>query len=354
MTAHPSVSSPLRKPLRLWPGVSLGVLILVLRFLPPYIAPPLFEADTAMMVVLIAFLGAILASVLVLLWWLFFSRAPWVERFLALGLVAVGFLRRAARGRRLDHHRRDGDALRHPGDPDRGTRLRGLGGADAALHRWRAPRDDGGGDPAGLLVAGPDPHRRLHRQHETRLRLALDADAGRAPARRRSERAATGRGAGAHGRARRRTGERTGSRPGVHCGRPAPACGRRGADSHAGGDAAHHRQPPAWCPRTCRRRPGWPSGRASADRAATGSCAARASRPTGARRRRSRCGAAPSGRAGRRSRSPAIASTRRNSAARTKWSRATTRRPARRCGSTATARASGNRTAAPARAARRP
>jgi outer membrane protein assembly factor BamB len=92
MTAQPPVASTLRRPLRLWPGVSLGVLILVLRFLPPQIAPSLFEADTAMMVVLVAFLGALVASLLVLLWWLFFSRAPWVDRLLALGLVALGFL----------------------------------------------------------------------------------------------------------------------------------------------------------------------------------------------------------------------------------------------------------------------
>jgi len=92
MTAHPPVGPAFRKPLRLWPGISLAVLILALRFVPPYAAPPLFEADTAMTVVLLALLGALVASVLVLVWWLFFSRARWVDRFLALGLVAVGFL----------------------------------------------------------------------------------------------------------------------------------------------------------------------------------------------------------------------------------------------------------------------
>jgi outer membrane protein assembly factor BamB len=92
MTPQPPVPPTSRKPLRLWPGVSLGVLILVFRFLPPWIAPALFEADTAMNVVLFTFLGALLASMLVLAWWLFFSRAPWRDRLLALGLVVAGFL----------------------------------------------------------------------------------------------------------------------------------------------------------------------------------------------------------------------------------------------------------------------
>ncbi|MEO5819275.1 MAG: PQQ-binding-like beta-propeller repeat protein [Vicinamibacteraceae bacterium] len=92
MHTHPLVTASPGTPLRLWPGVWLGLLILVLRFVPPQVAPRLFEADTAMMVVLLSFLGALVASLLVLLWWLFFSRAPWMERLLALGLVALGFL----------------------------------------------------------------------------------------------------------------------------------------------------------------------------------------------------------------------------------------------------------------------
>jgi outer membrane protein assembly factor BamB len=92
MTAHPPAGSTLRKPLRLWPGVALGVLIVVLHYVVPEIVPPLFEADTAMTIVLFGFLGTMLASVLVLVWWLLFSRARWVDRLLALGLVAVGFV----------------------------------------------------------------------------------------------------------------------------------------------------------------------------------------------------------------------------------------------------------------------
>jgi outer membrane protein assembly factor BamB len=78
--------------LRLWPGVALAILIVALRWVPGAIAPALFEADTAMSVVLFSFLGALVASILVLAWWLLFSRAAWIERGLALGLIVVGFL----------------------------------------------------------------------------------------------------------------------------------------------------------------------------------------------------------------------------------------------------------------------
>ena len=61
MTAHTPAGSTLRKPLRLWPGVALGVLILVLRFVAPQVAPRLFEADMALNVALFAFLTAPLA-----------------------------------------------------------------------------------------------------------------------------------------------------------------------------------------------------------------------------------------------------------------------------------------------------
>jgi outer membrane protein assembly factor BamB len=65
------------KSLRLWPGAALAAILAFAMYLLPLVAP-----------------GAGLASVLtgfaailsILLWWLFFSRAPWLER---LGAVAV-------------------------------------------------------------------------------------------------------------------------------------------------------------------------------------------------------------------------------------------------------------------------
>jgi outer membrane protein assembly factor BamB len=69
-----------RKPLRLWPGVVIVILQLLLPFAIPIVAP-----DN----LLFAALAGPAAGVAVLLWWLFLSRAPWVERLGALGLIIV-------------------------------------------------------------------------------------------------------------------------------------------------------------------------------------------------------------------------------------------------------------------------
>jgi outer membrane protein assembly factor BamB len=92
MTTQSTVGPRPRKPLRLWPGVALGVVILALRYVVPEIGNWVLEPDTALTVALVAFLGSIVAAILILAWWLLFSRAPWVDRLLALGLVVVGFL----------------------------------------------------------------------------------------------------------------------------------------------------------------------------------------------------------------------------------------------------------------------
>ena len=76
MTAHESTR---RKPLRLWPGVALAMLVVLVRFIAP------FFPDGAM----IGLLGAVAGGALILLWWLFFSRAPWVERLGAVVLMIV-------------------------------------------------------------------------------------------------------------------------------------------------------------------------------------------------------------------------------------------------------------------------
>ncbi len=69
-----------RKPVRLWPGVLLAVLLLVVRFGLPLVWP-----DGAIFGVL----GAVASGLLILLWWLLFSRAPWSERIGAVVLMIV-------------------------------------------------------------------------------------------------------------------------------------------------------------------------------------------------------------------------------------------------------------------------
>src|SRR5580658_8549789 len=69
-----------RKPLRLWPGVVIVVLQLLLLFAVPLVVP-----DT----LLYGVLGGVVAAFAVVLWWVFFSRAAWSERLGAVGLIVV-------------------------------------------------------------------------------------------------------------------------------------------------------------------------------------------------------------------------------------------------------------------------
>jgi hypothetical protein len=73
--------SSVRKPLRLWPGVAAAAVLVVLRFIVPAVLP---DGSS------IGMLGAMAAGLLILLWWLFFSRAAWIERIGALVLIVIG------------------------------------------------------------------------------------------------------------------------------------------------------------------------------------------------------------------------------------------------------------------------
>jgi outer membrane protein assembly factor BamB len=73
----------LRKPLRLWPGVAAVVLLWLARFGLKIAIPGFTGFQLGMMWAL----GAALA---VILWWIFFSRAPWSERLGAIVMMIVG------------------------------------------------------------------------------------------------------------------------------------------------------------------------------------------------------------------------------------------------------------------------
>ncbi len=70
-------------PLRLWPGVALVIVMVVMVVGAPLVMP---DAELP-----IGLIGAMIAAVGILLWWLFFSRAAWVERIggILLMIVAV-------------------------------------------------------------------------------------------------------------------------------------------------------------------------------------------------------------------------------------------------------------------------
>jgi outer membrane protein assembly factor BamB len=75
--------TPARKPLRLWPGVVAVVLQWVGLLIVPRVAP---DAGLA------GLLGAAVCALAFVVWWLFFSRAPWLERVGALLLAPLAVL----------------------------------------------------------------------------------------------------------------------------------------------------------------------------------------------------------------------------------------------------------------------
>jgi outer membrane protein assembly factor BamB len=83
------VASTGRRPLRLWPGLALAALLVLAR----YVLPP-FAGDAEILslpLAVIGVIGGVLAAAGILLWWLFFSRAPWLERIGVLVLLGVAF-----------------------------------------------------------------------------------------------------------------------------------------------------------------------------------------------------------------------------------------------------------------------
>src|SRR5688500_20320795 len=69
--------------LRLWPGVVIVALIVLVRYVIPFFIP---EADLSGVLVGVA------GAALILIWWLFFSRAPWSERLGSLSVIAAAVI----------------------------------------------------------------------------------------------------------------------------------------------------------------------------------------------------------------------------------------------------------------------
>src|SRR4030095_7831224 len=79
---HTGESTP-RKPIRLWPGVAL----LAIQWLGWFIVP--FFGAEAMMY---GMLAGVICALLIAIWWLFFSRAMWLERPAAIVLMGVAVI----------------------------------------------------------------------------------------------------------------------------------------------------------------------------------------------------------------------------------------------------------------------
>lgn len=72
-----------RKPFRLWPGVILVAIQWLAWFVVPAMSPRAAP---------IGLLVGVLCALLIILWWLFFSRAPWLERIGALVLIVIALI----------------------------------------------------------------------------------------------------------------------------------------------------------------------------------------------------------------------------------------------------------------------
>jgi outer membrane protein assembly factor BamB len=72
---------PVHPPLRLWPGVTGAVLLVLV-----WVAVPAIRPEQT----LLGVIGGLAGAALILLWWLFFSRAQWVDRLGVLVLTIIG------------------------------------------------------------------------------------------------------------------------------------------------------------------------------------------------------------------------------------------------------------------------
>lgn len=82
MTTETALATP-RKPIRVWPGL----IAVVLQWLGWFVVPAIFPQA-----IFVALLSGVVGGLIILLWWLFFSRAPWIERILALVLIVLALI----------------------------------------------------------------------------------------------------------------------------------------------------------------------------------------------------------------------------------------------------------------------
>jgi outer membrane protein assembly factor BamB len=79
-----------RKPLRLWPGIVAAVLLVLIRFVIPAVAPDVLIFGMEGQLLGIA--GGMALALAIFVWWALFSRARWPERVGAIALMIVGMI----------------------------------------------------------------------------------------------------------------------------------------------------------------------------------------------------------------------------------------------------------------------
>lgn len=81
-TFETALAAP-RKPIRVWPGL----IAVVPQWLGWFVVPAIFPQAAV-----VALFSGVIGGLIILLWWLFFSRAPWLERIVALVLIVLALI----------------------------------------------------------------------------------------------------------------------------------------------------------------------------------------------------------------------------------------------------------------------
>jgi outer membrane protein assembly factor BamB len=81
-----------RKALRLWPAIVIAVVVWTIRFALPVVAPDSEIELAGMPLGFFALLAPVAGTLAILVWWLFFSRARWLERLGAIVLMTVAMV----------------------------------------------------------------------------------------------------------------------------------------------------------------------------------------------------------------------------------------------------------------------
>ena len=159
-----------RKPLRLWPGALIVAVQWLVMFGLPLVAPD--QGGTAV-------IGGFVGGLVILLWWLFLSRASWVER---LGAIVAMVVAVAATSRLVHESIANGMMgfmLFLYAAPLLSLALVVWAAASSRPVARSSTRVDGRRHAARVRYVDTGAHQWCHRRRHVRFRMAVGANGGR-------------------------------------------------------------------------------------------------------------------------------------------------------------------------------